>query len=156
MKTILRLTVILIVVALVGVALYFFFQNPTVQGWLRLESGFGHGRWNSETNRGSFPNWENEPRAGEIQKQGFSRGKGEGRGFGAGRGQGAGFESSEHPNKSSSLTGWLGLLGILLRLAILMAVVIGLVKIVRWLGRKIKADKKMETQAAKTLGNPNL
>lgn len=148
MKTIYRLTAIVLVIALVGYGLYLFFQNPTVQSWLGLEAGFGRGRRAGEASTQLAPNVEPETGQGEGQGHGYGRGRGagEGRGMGAGRGQETGFERSDHPDEFPASSGWLGLLGIFLRLAILMAVVIALIKLVRWIGRKTKPNGRVNVE----------
>ncbi|PWH16553.1 MAG: hypothetical protein DDG59_09305 [Anaerolineae bacterium] len=142
MKTIFRLTVIVFVMLLIGIGLYAAFQNPTIQSQLGLTSAFG---W-----RGRAAEGTGELFLRESGEQAW-RGTGNGRGFGGGQGgafgrrAGRGEGHGELGNLPSS-SGWLGLLGVLLRLAILMAIVVALVKFGRWIGRKFKPSERMNAQ----------
>jgi hypothetical protein len=64
------------------------------------------------------------------------------RGFGAG--------SEEFENRVPSFAAWLGVFGTLLRLAIPMAIVIGIIKLVRWMERRSKPQRIMKGENARS------
>lgn len=139
MKTLFRLGGIVAVLALIGVGLYSVFQIPLVQSRLSFELGEADG---------NFP-----PGAGDER---FFAGNGQGRGFGAelegeaefGRGARWGEGRGELGVGFLSIIAWLSLLGTLLRLVIPMAIVIGVVKLVRWIENKAKPKRKIEVENA--------
>lgn len=145
MKTILRLSIIVLVIVLIGIGIVTLFENPTVQNRLGLEAVSGRGGRAAESGGDLFE------REGASQEW---RGDGQGRGFGAGQGRGGGFGRNAEGGEGQgepvaefpSSAGWLGLVGILLRLAILMAVVVALVRFGRWIGRKFKPDGRIKVE----------
>jgi len=179
MKTILRLSIILLVMILIGVGIVALFENPTVQNRLGLEAASGRGGRAAEAGTDLFE-WQGaEPGGrGNGQGRGFGAAQGEGHGFGwrggpgeegrlgqgteRGEGDGSDFEAEpgdgrgfgrragggERIDEFPSSEGWLGLVGILLRLAIVMAVVVALVKFGRWIGRKLKPNGRIKAENA--------
>lgn len=143
MKTIVRLGIILSVIALIGIGWYLLFQNPAVQNWLGAQIGAGRGGGSGQVDRRLLPNEKNElPWVENEGRRGLGGGREakEGSGGGARQDNGGGRLDDRLP----SSVGWLGLLGILLRLAILMAIVIALVKMGRWLARNNKPSARVE------------
>ncbi len=151
MKTIGRLTVLILVIGLITIGLYAFFQSSAVQNWIGLVANGGRGRWAERAG--------DNPLSLKSDQDSWD-GNGQGRGFGAGRREGGAFGRSEgwRGNPASigdnfgTTIGWLSLIGNLLRLAILMAVVIGMVKIGRWIGKKLKSAP----QSKNSEGQPEL
>ncbi len=155
MKTILRLSILVLLIVLIGIGIVAFFENPTIQNWLGLEASAGRGGRVAEAGSGLFEGQGAETSwRGGGWGRGFGAGRGEGagvgRGIGQGEGGGAGWGArrGEHLDEFPSSAGWLGLLGVLLRLVILMALVVALVKIGRWIGRKFKSNGGMPAQDA--------
>lgn len=143
MKTILRWSIIVLVMILIGIGIVALFENPTVQNRLGLEAASGRGSRAAEASDGLFERQGAEQVwRGNGQGQGFGAGQGEGGRFGRGAGRG------ELIDEFPSSAGWLGLVGILLRLAILMAVVVVLVRFGRWIGRKFKPDGRRNAENA--------
>lgn len=147
MKTILRLSIIVLMIVLIGIGIVALFENPSVQNLLGLETGTGRGGRAAEADRDLFE-WEGavEGERGNGQRHGF--GGGQGRGSGFGRHAEEGEWRGEHIAEFPSSAGWLGLVGILLRLAILMAVVVALVRLERWIRRKFKPNGRMKAENA--------
>ncbi len=147
MKTILRLMLICLVIGGIAIGLYVLFQNPTVQSWLGLESGFGRTRWAAQN--------QANPLLLEREEEAWGRG-GQGGGFGDGRRQAEGYRGrgiagdrqGEHDEALPLSVGWLIVLGNFLRLAILMSVVILVVKLARWVGKATKRRTKLHPQNA--------
>ncbi len=140
MKTIARLLAILSVIALIGIGWYLLFQNPAVQNWLGLQISSGwDGSGSGQGDRRLLPNEKNElPWVENEGRRGLGGGREAEDSFEGGKRQGKGRGKFSEPLPLS--VGLLGLFGILLRLAILMAIVIALVKMGRWLPRNNKLN----------------
>lgn len=147
MKTILRWSIIVLVIVLIGIGIVALFENPSVQNRLGLETGTGRGGWAADAEQDLFE-WEGAEQGARGNGQGRGFGDGQGRGGGFGRHAGGGEGQGEHIAEFPSSAGWLGLVGILLRLAILMAVVVALVRLERWIGRKFKPHGRIKAENA--------
>ncbi|MFN3309590.1 MAG: hypothetical protein ACK44E_10330 [Anaerolineales bacterium] len=143
MKTIVRLGVILSVIALIGIGWYLLFQNPAVQNWLGAQIGAGRGGGSGQVDRRLLPNEKNElPWVENEGRRDLGGDREAEESFEGGKRQGKGRGKFSEPLPLS--VGLLGLFGIFLRLAILMALVIALVKMGRWLARNNKPSARVK------------